>query len=140
MLKNSCSALLYADIKSSVNKKTNRVDGGDRAYLFTEPPASYDATRARGLDLPDEILFDYKTFKGHIEKNKPKDTGKKYTKTIDKPKQESSFEKEMNKLKLAIGDENFNSVLTANNFFDVHAITERADQVKIYGEMMKLAA
>lgn len=69
MLKNGCSMLLYADVKTSINKKTNRAEGGDRAFLFTESTASFDATKARGINLPEDLEFDFKVFKSYLDKS-----------------------------------------------------------------------
>ena len=72
MLKNSCSMLLFADTKTRVDNKTKRASGGDRAYLFSEANASFDATKGRGVNLPKEVLFDYKVFAECINPTPPK--------------------------------------------------------------------
>ena len=88
MLKNNCSMLLYADIKSRVNKKSNRVTGGDRAFLFTESTASYDCTKARGINLPGEIEFDFNVFKKFVKLDTPVSEGA----SVEEPKPETKKE------------------------------------------------
>jgi len=63
MLINAVSMLLYADVNTQYIKATKRVEGGDKPYLYTSPSAAYDTTKARGIQLPDEIPFVYAEFK-----------------------------------------------------------------------------
>jgi hypothetical protein len=61
----------------------------------------------------------------------------------DKPytppqKEETSFIKEMKKLKEKLGDDKFNTCLKENNFDSMEAILDRDDQVKIYSALMNI--
>ena len=88
MLKNNCSMLLYADIKSRLDKRSNRMKGGDRAFLFTESTASYDCTKARGINLPGEIEFDFNVFKKYIKFDTPASEETPEPKAKPEPKKE----------------------------------------------------
>jgi len=134
MLKNNCSMLLFADIKTTVNKN-KRVVGGDRAFLFTEGTASFDATKARGVDLPEELEFDFHVFKKYLKDDyTPK---KEYNRKIDDVvadpvKASPQFLTAMEQLKEKVGEDKYNDFLLSHKITCLESVIDKDVQTKLY--------
>ncbi len=134
--------LTFADIKTTVNKN-KRVVGGDRAFLFTEGTASFDATKARGIDLPEELEFDFHVFKKYLKDDyTPK---KEYNRKIDDivadpVKASPQFIATMEQLKEKVGEEKYNDFLLSHQVSSLENVIDKTFQTKLYKGLKALVA